>query len=351
MEKNKTALFLKTKNIGDSIILTSSISALPGEYKYVDIVCLPESKEIFQMCPRVRNIFVIPRHLEGYKKWLAYFHVIKKIQSYDYDFLAHFSTDWRGAFLSRLLKPNLSVAIRNNRRNLFWHHSFKFIANVSNENRLAVEQDVDLLRCVGLYNESEAPPYLIIPPESSNYKIKLWLLLNSNYNSRKKIILIHASSRWKFKELTNEQWAGIINSLSQKNIIILSGSRSDFNQIKSIANLCKTKPLLKVTPTLQDAASLIKLSDLVISIDSMAIHLASALKKPLLAIFGPTDDRKWSPWKVKHKILALGEIDSPSFGCRPCRLDGCGGSKISQCLISMPNSYVVKNALNFLETI
>ena len=66
MEKNKTALFFKTKNIGDSIILTSAIVALPEEYEFVDVVCLPESKEIFQMCPRVRNIFIIPRKYIGW---------------------------------------------------------------------------------------------------------------------------------------------------------------------------------------------------------------------------------------------------------------------------------------------
>ena len=108
---------------------------------------------------------------------------------------------------------------------------------------------------------------------------------------------------------------------------------------------------MKITYTLQDAASLMQLSDLVISIDSMAIHLASALGKPVLSIFGPTDDKKWAPWKVKHKILALNETDSPSFACRPCRLDGCGGSKVSQCLYAMPEDYVVRNTLALLKTI
>jgi heptosyltransferase-3 len=352
MEKNKTALFIKTKNIGDSIILTSAIAALPNEYQYVDIICLPDSKEIFEMCPRVRNIFIIPRHLIGFKKWLFYFKEIRIILSHKYDFLAHFTTDWRGAILSRLLKPKMSVAINNNRRNLIWYRSFTLIANVSNKNRPAAEQDVDMLRRAELYNQPEAPPYSIIPSVVSEYSIKMWSKLNINNDRKKKIILIHASSRWKFKELTIDQWKSIIDSLFKKNNIhiVLSGSVSDFNHLKSISDLCKIKPLIKITPTLHEAASLIKLADLVISIDSMATHLASALKKPIIAIFGPTDDRKWLPWKVKYKILALNEFDSPSFACRPCRLDGCGGSKISQCLTNISPDYVVKNVLNFLET-
>ncbi len=352
MKKNKTAFFLKTKNIGDSIILTSAIAALPEEFEFVDVLCLPESKEIFQMCPRVRNVFIIPRHLKGFLKWVFYFNEIKKILSHHYDFIAHFSTDWRGAILCKLLSPPLSVGIKNNRRNQFWHRSFTVVANVSNENRLAVEQDVDLLRRVGLYNQAEAPPYNIVPPMTSNYALNIWSKLNLKNNTKSKIILIYASSRWKFKELTVLQWKGIIDGLSLKNnTLILSGSRLDIHYLKSIANLCNIKPLIKVTSTLHDAASLMELSDLVISIDSMAIHLASALGKPVLSIFGPTDDKKWRPWRVKHKILALNETDSPSFSCRPCRLDGCGGSKVSQCLNAMPEDYIVKNTLAFLKTI
>ena len=77
--QTKQALFLKTKNIGDSIILTASISALPKDYRYVDIICFPESAPIFEMNKRVRNIFIIPRDKKGIKKIAAYISLFKKI--------------------------------------------------------------------------------------------------------------------------------------------------------------------------------------------------------------------------------------------------------------------------------
>ena len=123
----KTALFLKTKNIGDSIILTSSIAALPKAFKYVDVMCLPESESIFKMNPRVRDIFVIPRHLKGLKKYSSYYKIFKKLISNHYDFLAQFSVDWRGALLARFLDVNLSAAREASRRGSFWHQSFDLI--------------------------------------------------------------------------------------------------------------------------------------------------------------------------------------------------------------------------------
>jgi heptosyltransferase-3 len=95
-------------------------------------------------------------------------------------------------------------------------------------------------------------------------------------------------------------------------------------------------------------AALMKKARLLISIDSMAIHMASAMQLPVVAIFGPTNEKIWSPWGVSSKIVALDFQDSPSFGCRPCGLDGCAGSKLSHCLYAIPASNITKAALNFL---
>jgi ADP-heptose:LPS heptosyltransferase len=206
----KTALFLKTKNIGDSIILTSSIAALPKAFKYVDIVCLPESESIFKMNPRVRDIFVIPRHLKGLKKLSAYYKIFRKLISNHYDFLAQFSVDWRGALLARLLNADLSVAREALRRGSFWHQSFDLIAPLK-DNRPIAEQDVDLLRVAKLYQKAEAPSYQLSAPHKNQLKIKKWL--QAQHISKNKLIVIHASSRWKFKEIPIETWGNVIDAL------------------------------------------------------------------------------------------------------------------------------------------
>ena len=108
--KYKKALFLKTKNIGDSIILTASIAGLPKQYRYVDVICFPESKAIFQMNQRVRHIFVIPRDKMGIKKIAAYIKLFKQLFKERYDLLAHFSIDWRGAVLARLSAEPVNTA-------------------------------------------------------------------------------------------------------------------------------------------------------------------------------------------------------------------------------------------------
>ena len=342
-------MFLKTKNIGDSIILTSAISALPKDYQYIDIVCLPESEPIFKMHPRVRHVFVIPRHLKGFSKVMAYIKFYKEITSYSYDLLAHFSNDWRGALLQRIFPAKLSVARKTHRRGQFWHQSFDILTESLDDVRPIAEQDVDLLRAVGLYGNVKAPSYLIKSSINQKLKIKNWLSKHSVV-SNKKLVVIHAPSRWKFKELPIATWVNVIDKLKEKKFeVVLCGSKEDLLTNQAIYALCKMKPIMTNNFSLEDTAALYSLAHLVLTIDSMSTHLASATQTPVISVFGPSNEKNWGPWGGKHRVIALTSKDAPTFACRPCGQDGCEGSKISQCLVQMNPSLIIHEALKMLH--
>ena len=348
--KYKKALFLKTKNIGDSIILTASIAGLPKQYRYVDVICFPESKAIFQMNQRVRHIFVIPRDKKGIKKIAAYIKLFKQLFKEHYDLLAHFSNDWRGALLARLLRHDISVSRQAPRRGSFWHQSFNFLAPVLDHIRPMAEQDVDLLRAANLYKKSAAPAYELHILNKQKNKLETWLH-NHHIQSKNKLVVIHAASRWKFKEMPTPTWAKIIDILKSHKIdVVVSGSDDDEKTNQLIYNHSQLKPVLTQNFTLQDTATLYALADLVLTIDSMSTHLASAVKTPVISIFGPTNEKNWGPWKGKYQVIGLSQDDAEMFKCRPCGQDGCEGSKISQCLVQMDPEKVVEQALSILKT-
>ena len=342
-------MFLKTKNIGDSIILTSAISALPKDFQYIDIVCLPESEPIFKMHPRVRHVFVIPRHLKGLSKVMAYIKFYQEITSYSYDLLAHFSNDWRGALLQRIFPARLSVARKTHRRGQFWHQSFDILTESLDDIRPIAEQDVDLLRAVGLYGNVKAPSYLVKASINQKSKIKNWLSKKS-IASNKRLVVFHAPSRWKFKELPIATWANVIDTLKDKKFeVVLCGSKDDLLTNQAIYASCRTKPILTDNFSLEDTTALYSLAHLVLTIDSMSTHLASATQTPVISIFGPSNEKNWGPWGGKHRVIALTSQDAPTFACRPCGQDGCEGSKISQCLVQMNPSIIIHEALKMLH--
>ncbi len=343
----KLALFLKTKHIGDSIVLTSAIEALPPEY-LVDVLCFKDSEAIFRMHPKVRHVYVVPRFLKGTAKITAYIYTYRKILNESYDLVAQFSDDWRGAFLARLLNSKLSVARHASKRPFFWKNSFKFTSKIPLSSRHAAEQDVDLLRLVNLYTKPHAPSYFLDPTPSVCQYIDAWLD-DLDVDSRK-LLLVHAAARWKFKGIPNSVWVQVINQLHQDGYaVVLTGGSSDFQFNQSIVSACKKPPLLTNNFSLEMTTALMKRACLLISIDSMAIHMASAMQLPVVAIFGPTNEKIWSPWSVPSRIIALNADDSASFSCRPCGLDGCAGSKISQCLHAISSSKIINAAFDLLS--
>ena len=345
----KQALFLKTKNIGDAIILTASIAALPLSYRFVDVVCLPHSEAIFKMNRRVRHIFVIPRDKKGLNKIFAYFNLFRQLFKERYDLLAHFSVDWRGAILARLLHVETSVSRQTDRRGSFWHQSFNFLAPNLDIERPMAEQDVDLLRSANLYKKSSAPAYDLNISDSQKIKVNAWLKKH-DIHSKNKLVIIHASSRWKFKEIPVTLWAKIIDELKSKKIdVVISGSLDDLKTNALIFDLCQSKPVLTKDFSLIDTAALYQRANLVLTIDSMSTHLASAVKTSVVSLFGPTNEKIWGPWKGKYKVIGLSAKDAEMFACRPCGQDGCEGTKISQCLVQLDPKIVVNQALLMLK--
>ncbi len=345
----KKALFLKTKNIGDALILTASIAALPSSYRFVDVICLPHSEAIFKMNKRVRHVFVIPRDKQGLYKIFAYFNLFKRLFKERYDLFANFSVDWRGAVLARLIHIETSVSRLTDRRGFFWHQSFDFLAPSLDSERAMAEQDVDLLRSAKLYKKSVAPAYELNISSLQKNKVNTWLKKH-NIHAKNKLVIIHASSRWKFKEIPVTSWARIIDELhSQKIDVVISGSHGDLKTNETIFNLCESKPVLTKDFSLIDTAVLYERADLVLTIDSMSTHLASAVKTPVVSIFGPTNEKNWGPWKGKYKVIGLSIVDDEMFACRPCGQDGCEGTKISQCLVQLDPKIVMKQALLMLK--
>jgi heptosyltransferase-3 len=66
------------------------------------------------------------------------------------------------------------------------------------------------------------------------------------------------------------------------------------------------------------------------------MHIASAMGTPVVALFGPSGEFNWGPWRVPHRVVASDHT------CRPCGNDGCGGGKVSECLTTLPVSAVLQ---------
>jgi len=97
--------------------------------------------------------------------------------------------------------------------------------------------------------------------------------------------------------------------------IILFGSRPDREIVKSFS-IEKPQFVLNTTGELSllETAALMNHCDLVLTNDSGLLHLTSALKKKVVAIFGSTTEQLgFFPYVTEHIV-----VQNNSLKCRPC---------------------------------
>ncbi len=93
----------------------------------------------------------------------------------------------------------------------------------------------------------------------------------------------------------------------------LFGSKNDSETADNIMQLTQQRCInLTGRTQLEEAVDLLALTTAVVSNDSGLMHIAAALKKPLLALYGPTSDSFTPPLNKQANILKL------SLDCQPC---------------------------------
>lgn len=213
--------------------------------------------------------------------------------------------------------------------------------------RHMAEQNLDAVRRIGIFPKPEERELTFHIPEAASFSVR-HLLEQANV-SPGEFVLIHPTSRWLFKCWPVARVAELVCELHARGQRIVLSSAPDARElamIDDIARLCPDVPLLNLGGrlSLKELGALINASRCLICVDSLPLHLASALKIPVVGLFGPSSDVAWGPWNNPG-----GRVVTQGVSCRPCNLDGCGGSKVSDCLATLPVAVVLETVMHLLD--
>jgi heptosyltransferase-3 len=248
-----------------------------------------------------------------------------------YDLLIHLTEQPRGAWLARSLGARFSVAPLVPGRGGFWASSFTHLYPLAgNGRRHKVEANLDALRRIGVQPGIDERRMQFVPGAAAQTRIAA--LLATEGLAARSYIHIHPASRWRFKCWTPERNAQLIDRLSASHRVVLTAApdREELTLVDEIVAKTGSKPLvLAGRLQIKELGALTARARLFVGVDSMPMHLAAAMGTPVVALFGPSGEDEWRPWRVNHRVVAS------SHPCRPCGNDGCGGSKVSECLTTL----------------
>jgi ADP-heptose:LPS heptosyltransferase len=205
---------------------------------------------------------------------------------------------------------------------------------------LPVDQQLLLLSAFGIRNVDKSLE--LWPDKEAEERIER--ILASHWLSKRQLLIginIGSSKKWTSKRWGDRKFIELINQLGSYNFrCVLTGTQVDKPKALKILKSCMNKPIDLVGKTsITELIALIKRCDLFITSDSAPLHIAAAVRTPVIALFGPTDPRRHLPpgkdvyfiWK-KQK-------------CSPCYKPKC--SRGNKCM----DSITVEDVLNKVKQI
>ena len=213
-----------------------------------------------------------------------------------------------------------------------------------------MELNLDALRRIGIHPAEDEKALLLIDGAEAATRVTALLAQHDvAAGVAPGFVHIHPTSRWLFKTWPAERMAQLIDALQTagRRVVLTAGpAEKEIAMIARILSLCATPPVsLAGQLNLKEVASVARRAALFIGVDSAPMHIAASQGTPTVALFGPSGEIEWGPWKTVHRI-----VTSEVHPCRPCGLDGCGGSKVSECLTTLPVARVLEAARALLPS-
>lgn len=151
-------------------------------------------------------------------------------------------------------------------------------------------------------------------------RMKEWLE-SQNIDAKKPLVIINPGAFYgPAKRWPAYKYSELASLLQEKNTaqIVIIGSETEVPLAEHIATDMPEKPFILAGQTsLSRLAAIISFSSVFISNDSGPMHLANALKIPVIALFGPTEPLRTGPYQNPYTLFHKG---AP---CWPCSYRAC----------------------------
>ena len=296
-------LLIKPKHIGDTLILTPTIAAIHQVRPNAEIWVMVRAgtEGILVGCPGITRILTLPGVEKAERTrsdWWRQIKMLARLWSVKFDYVFELGDGHRGRLLASLARAQrrYSVTPATPLKN---SEARRFTAISKFDSRAAhrVEKDYQTV--------SE---FLPLPAEIPKLCFQRGAVHSWAPADRLTTFAVmqigkrQASSRW-----TRDGWELVARYLLDRigAVVICSGT-ADY-EIED-ANYLRETLGPRVLCTLGQAdwsqvAGLLYRARLYVGLDTATMHLAAACNCPVVALFGPTLEHHWRPWRVANRIV------------------------------------------------
>lgn len=333
--------------LGDALFTTPALASLRARYPHANIEVLAGERAAAMLAgnPTVDRVIVRPRR-SGSARASAF---AQTIREGNYDAAVLFQSITSNAALSWLLRVPIRVGFSQDGCSPFLTH------------RVAGRQDGEHVVDAYLRLAQAAPaqsdslsissPALSISlsPEDHVFAEQIF----SKQELMPPVVGLVIGATRAQKRWPEEYWGRLAEKLwSVGNIsCVLLGGPEELDAAQRITSQTKNAPLVSLVGRTSEKqlAAIIGQLGLVISGDSGPLHIATAMRTPVVALFGSTDPAETGPWlgSVRDNFSSATTVLYDALHCSPCRKNPtCNGR--FDCLRTLTPERVFEAAFGLL---
>ncbi len=298
MSAPKRILVIGLSNVGDAVLMSPVIAVLHAAYPVAQLALVvgERARGLFARDPRVTTLLTMD---EGGKRWRR-LKLLWWLWGYAPDLLIDLRQTllpvaWKPWRLWRYLQP-MPAGLSHRRDRHLW--------------RLRSQSGR------ALPPPPEGPPIWIAPEDAASVDR---MLQHRGLNGAR-LVVICPGARSHTKRWYSDRFAALADRLIQETgvEVILTGEPDEAPIVEEVMGAMRRRAHSAVgSTTLPQLAALMQRASLVITNDSASLHLAGAVGAPVVALFGPTDSRKYGPTSPRSRVIHR------RLFCAPCEQALC----------------------------
>jgi lipopolysaccharide heptosyltransferase I len=320
-------LLIKPSAVGDIVHTLPVLVRLRERYPEarIDWLVTPENADLVRHHPDLSDtvLFDRRRYARFGREWFAtkgMLNLLRTIRGNRYDLVVDLHGQLRSALFTVASGASVRVGFERAREGawlVYSHHIPLLDRRVH-----AVDRYLWLGRVLGF--EAGMPDFRIYLPESIEARVDELLSAHDTREGRgpeRPLALLVPGTVWQTKHWRVDGFAGVARHLARSDYqVVLAGAPKDRARCRQVAALCPDVCDLAGKTTLAEMIALVRRAAVCVTNDSGSMHLAAALDRPVVSVFGPTDPVLTGPYGRPEAVVRA------HVPCAPCLL-----RKLSQC--------------------
>jgi heptosyltransferase-3 len=305
-------LVTRLRYLGDVIISTPVVSALKRRYPRAEIYFMAQApySSILEGHPDLFGIVTL------YPSSLASLRAIARLRRIKFTAALDLFYNPRSAVMLYLAGIPVRVGGRRRWRRRLYTQTFSVPEGV----RSAVSHHLYPLRIFDIDDGDELPRVYLNASERSAGADLVYSIVGEEDRDRP-VIAIHPGGTWSSKRWPPRCFADLASGLKRRfnaRVLIISGPGEEVIARAVMEETCKDVFTLPFQPV-RSLAAVLDNCDAVVANDGGVLHMAVALGRPTVGIFGPTEPDVWFPYEGKGPFVLVTRNES----CAPCHLHRC----------------------------